>query len=124
LRSNDSLEIAGLPESRGYRPRARRALAARGCVDELGVRPFRRHRRVRRGCCAPTRAVPIERAPTVEEVIDELRARLTLVASRAQEDGEDARVCGPSATGLGLPTVLSSRLSQRTMSGCLAQRAL
>ena len=56
---------------------------------------------MRRGCCAPTRAVPIERAPTVEEVIDELRVRLTLVALRAQEDGEDARVCGPSATGLG-----------------------
>ncbi len=51
---------------------------------------------------------------TVEEVVDELRARLTLVASRAQEDGEVARVRGPSATGLGLPTVLSSRLSQRT----------
>jgi hypothetical protein len=58
--------------------------------------------------------VPIERPPTVEEVIDELRARLTLVASRAQEDGEVARVRGPSATGLGLPTVLSSRLSHRT----------
>ncbi len=37
LRSNDSLDIAGLPESRGYLPRARRALAARHCVDELGV---------------------------------------------------------------------------------------
>jgi hypothetical protein len=29
-------------------------------------------------------------ADTVEEVIDELRVRLTLVALRAQEDGEDA----------------------------------
>jgi hypothetical protein len=58
--------------------------------------------------------VPLERAPTVEEVIDELRVRLTLVALRAQADGEVARVRGPSATGLGLPTVLSSRLSQRT----------
>jgi hypothetical protein len=37
-------------------------------------------------------AVPIERPPTVEEVIDELRAGLTLVALRALEDGEDARV--------------------------------
>jgi hypothetical protein len=62
----------------------------------------------------PGPAVPIERPPTVEEVIDELRARLTLVALRAQEDGEVARVRGPSATGLGLPTVLSSRLSHRT----------
>jgi hypothetical protein len=59
----------------------------------------------------PGPAVPIERPPTVEEVIDELRARLTLVALRAQEDGEVARVRGPSAAGLGLPTVLSSRLS-------------
>jgi hypothetical protein len=31
----------------------------------------------------PGPAVPIERAPTVEEGIDELRARLTLVAMRA-----------------------------------------
>ena len=46
----------------------------------------------------PGPAVPIERPPTVEEVIDELRARLTLVALRAQEDGEVARVRGPSAT--------------------------
>jgi hypothetical protein len=59
----------------------------------------------------PGPAVPIERPTTVEEVIDELRARLTLVASRAQEDGEVARVRGPSATGLGRPPVLSSRLS-------------
>jgi hypothetical protein len=65
----------------------------------------------------PGPAVPIERPPTVEEVIDELRARLTLVALRAQEDGEVARVRGPSATGLGLPAVLSSRLSQRTKPG-------
>ena len=64
----------------------------------------------------PGPAVPIERPPTVEEVIDELRARLTLVASRAQKDGEVARVRSPSATGLGLPTVLSSRLSHRTTS--------
>jgi hypothetical protein len=70
----------------------------------------------------PGPAVPIERPPTIEEVIDELRARLTLVASRAQEDGEVARVRGPSATGLGLPTVLSSRLSYRTISGCAATR--
>ena len=62
----------------------------------------------------PDPAVPTERPPTVEEVIDELRARLTLVALRAQEDGEVARVRGPSATGFGLPTVLSSRLSHRT----------
>jgi hypothetical protein len=62
----------------------------------------------------PGPAVPIERPPTVEEVIDELRARLTLVALRAQEDRELARVRGPSATGLGLPTLLSSRLSHRT----------
>ncbi|MCW3049928.1 MAG: hypothetical protein JWO74_4212 [Solirubrobacterales bacterium] len=65
----------------------------------------------------PGPAVPIERPPTVEEVIDELRARLTLVALRAQEDGEVARVRGPSAAGLGLPTVLSSRLSHRTSTG-------
>jgi hypothetical protein len=64
----------------------------------------------------PGPAVPIERPPTVEEVIDELRARLTLVALRAQEDGEVARLRGPSATRLGLPTVLSSRLSHRTTS--------
>jgi hypothetical protein len=44
----------------------------------------------------PGPAVPIERPPTVEEVIDELRARLTRVALRAQEDGEVARVRGPS----------------------------
>ena len=62
----------------------------------------------------PGPAVPIERPPTVEEVIDELRARLTLVALRAQEDGEVARVHGPSATGLEPPTVLSGRLSHRT----------
>src|SRR5206468_4079908 len=68
-----------------------RALAARRCVDELGVRPFRRRRRVRRGCCDGVPAVPIERPPTVEEVPDELRARLTLVALRAQHDGEVAR---------------------------------
>jgi len=61
-------------------------------------------------------AVPIERPPTVEEVIAELRARLTLVASPAQQDGEVARVRGPSATRLGLPTVLSSRLSHRMKS--------
>jgi hypothetical protein len=59
--------------------------------------------------------VPIERPPAVEEVIDELRARLTLVALRAQEDGEVARDRGPSATGLRLPTVLSNRLSHRTI---------
>jgi hypothetical protein len=55
-------------------------------------------------------AVPIERPPTVEEVLD---ARLTLVALRAQEDDEVAGVRGPSATGLGLPA-LSSRRSHRT----------
>jgi hypothetical protein len=63
----------------------------------------------------------IERAPTVEEVIEELRVRLTLVALRARDDSEDARVCGPSATGLGLPMVLSSRLSQRTKRGSQAR---
>jgi hypothetical protein len=36
----------------------------------------------------PDPAVPIERPPTGEEVLDEIRARLTLVALRAQEDGE------------------------------------
>jgi hypothetical protein len=39
----------------------------------------------------PGPAVPIERPPTTKEVVDQLRARLTLVASRAQEDGEVAR---------------------------------
>ena len=59
----------------------------------------------------PDPAVPIERPPTVEEVIADLRARLTLVALRAQEDGEVARVRGPSATGLGLPTALQSTVA-------------
>jgi hypothetical protein len=36
--------------------------------------------------------VPIERPTTVEEILDELRLRrLTLVALRAQQDGEVAR---------------------------------
>jgi len=47
----------------------------------------------------PHPAVPIELPPTVEEVLDELRVRLTLVALRAHEDGEVARARGPSATG-------------------------
>ena len=55
----------------------------------------------------PDPAVPIERPLTLEEVLDELRVRLTLVALRAQEDGEVARARGPSATGLGVPTLLS-----------------
>ena len=54
----------------------------------------------------------IDRAPTVEDVLEELPVRLTLVALRGRDDSEDARVSGPSATGLGLPIVLSSRLSQ------------
>jgi hypothetical protein len=43
--------------------------------------------------------VPIERPPIVEEVIDELHVALTLVALRAQEDGEVARLRGPSQLG-------------------------
>src|SRR5215207_258502 len=49
-------------------------------------------------------AVLIERPLTVEEVLDELRVRLTLVGLRAQEDGEVARARGPAATGLEVPT--------------------
>jgi hypothetical protein len=47
----------------------------------------------------PDPAVPIERPLTVEEVLDELRVRLTLVASRAQEDAEVAQARGRSALG-------------------------
>jgi hypothetical protein len=68
---------------------------------------------VRRGCCVPARPCPSnDRSPSRRS--STLRARLTLVALRAQEDGEVARGRGPSASGLGVPTVLSSRLSQRT----------
>jgi hypothetical protein len=62
--------------------------------------------------------VPIERPPTIEEVIDELRARLTLVALRAQDDGEVARVRGRSenrvrtADGALQSTVASDELQQ------------
>jgi hypothetical protein len=71
LRSNDSLEIAGC---RSRDDIARRAAAARGA-------PLRRRARRQTVSTASTRAalmprpgpaVPIERPPTVEEVIDEL----------------------------------------------------
>jgi len=47
----------------------------------------------------PDPAVPIERPLTVEEVLDELRVPLTLVALRAKEDAELAQARGPSAQG-------------------------
>jgi hypothetical protein len=43
----------------------------------------------------PGPAVTIERPPTAEEVIDERRARLTLVALRAQEDDASDSVVVP-----------------------------
>jgi hypothetical protein len=62
----------------------------------------------------PGPAVPIERPPTVEEVHRRAPRRLAprCVASAGGHRGRSRR--GPSATGLGLPTVLSTRLSHRT----------
>jgi len=67
-----------------------RELAARRCVDELGARPFSMASTRAARMLRPDPAVPVERPLTVEEVLDELRLRLTLVALRAQEDGEVA----------------------------------
>ena len=114
----DREDIGGAPIL--VRANLERALAARRCVDELGARPFQRRRRAAARMLHPDPAPPIERPLTVEEVLEELRVRLTLLRCEHRRTARSLEPVARPQSGLECRLSSPVRLLQRTKSSSRA----